>query len=296
MKVKVILNPYANRWKAQQRNTELESALNAADFAYDLVPTEAAQHGITLAETAVSEGYDAVIAAGGDGTISEVVNGLLRAAGDGDPLPLGILPMGSANDFSDLLGLPRDLTAAAQLVAAGKTRKLDAGRVNDHFFLNNSAVGMEPMVTIKSQKIKHISGNTRYMAALSRTLIRLRSWHMKIKWDDGSYEGDGILLSMCNGPRTGGFPMAPGAELNDGLLDFVFAPKMPKTTLVSVLLKLMKGTHIDHPLVTFARTTHLTIESEPGMPLHADGEILETAVNSITYQVLPSKITIFNGQ
>ncbi len=293
MKVKVILNPYANRWKAQQRNNELKSALGIAGFAYDLVFTEAPQHGIELAKTAVSEGYDAVIAAGGDGTISEVVNGLLRAAGDGDALPLGILPMGSANDFSDLLGLPRDLTAAAQLIAAGNTRKLDAGRVNDHFFLNNSAVGMEPMVTIKSQKIKHISGNMRYMAALARTLVRLRSWRMKIKWDDGSYEGDGILLSMCNGPRTGGFPMAPGAELNDGLLDFVFAPKMPKITLVNVLRRLMKGSHITHPLITFARTTRLTIESEPGLPLHADGEILGTDINSITFQVLPSKITLF---
>jgi diacylglycerol kinase (ATP) len=293
MKVKVILNPYANRWKAQQRNTELKAALDAAAFAYDLVPTEAAQHGIKLAKTAVSEGYDAVIAAGGDGTISEVVNGLMLAAGDGDPLPLGILPMGSANDFSDLLGLPRDLTAATQLIAAGKTRKLDIGRVNDHFFLNNSAIGMEPMVTIESQKINWLSGSARYMAALVRALIRLRAWHMKIKWDNGSYEGNTFLLSMCNGPRTGGFPMAPGAELDDGLLDFVFNFEMPKRTLMHLLLKLMKGTHIDHPLVKFARTTQLTIECEQGLPLHADGEILGTAVSSITYQVLPAKIPIF---
>jgi len=293
MKVKVILNPYANRWKAQQRNNELESALDAAGFTYDLAPTEAPQHGIELAKTAVSEGFDAVIAAGGDGTINEVINGLLHAAGDDNPLPLGILPMGSANDFSDLLGLPRDLTAAAQLVTTGKTRQLDVGRVNDHFFLNNSAIGMEPMVTIKSQKIKHLSGDMRYIAALLRTLIRMRSWPMKVKWDDGSYEGDAILLSMCNGPRTGGFPMAPGAELDDGLLDFVFAPDMPKSTLVKVLVKLLKGTHINHPLVTFARTTHMTIEVEQGLPLHADGEILGTAVKSITYQILPAKLAIF---
>jgi len=293
MNVKVILNPYANRWKAQQRDTELKSALNAAGFAYDLVSTEAPKHAITLAETAVSQGYDAVIAAGGDGTISEVVNGLLRAAGEGDPLPLGILPMGSANDFSDLLGLPHDLTAAARLIATGRTRKLDAGRVNNHFFINNSAIGMEPMVTIKSQKIKHLSGGTRYMAAMLRTLIQLRSWHMSIKWDNGSYTGNCILLSMCNGPRTGGFPMAPGAELDDGLLDFVFAPDMPKLMLVQVLVKLIKGTHITHPLVTFARTTRLTVECEQGLPLHADGEILGTAVRSITYQVLPAKTLIF---
>lgn len=293
MKVKVILNPYANRWKAQQRNNELESALNAAGFAYDLVPTEAARHGIELAKTAVYEGYDAVIAAGGDGTINEVINGLLQAAGDGDPLPLGILPMGSANDFSDLLGLSRDLTAVTKLIAAGSTRKLDVARVNDYFFINNSAIGMEPMVTIESQKIERLSGEMRYMAALGRALIKLKAWQMNIKWDDGSYEGEGILLSVCNGPRTGGFSMAPGAELDDGLLDFVFAPAMPKSTLLNVLRKLMGGTHVDHPLVTYTRTTQLTIEAEPGLPLHADGEILGTAVNSITYQVLPAKLSIF---
>ena len=293
MNVKVILNPYANRWRAQQRNTELKSALESAGFAYDLISTEAPKQAIALAETAVSEGYDAAVAAGGDGTISEVANGLLRAAGEDDPLPLGILPMGSANDFSKLLGLPHDLTAAARLIAAGKTRILDVGRVNTHFFLNNSAVGMEPMVTIESQKIKHIYGSMRYLVALLRTLLRLRSWQMKIKWDDGSYEGDGILLSMCNGPRTGGFPMAPGAELDDGVLDFVLAPDMPKRKLVNVLLKLMKGTHVDHPLIIFARTTRLTIESKLGLPLHADGEILGTAVRFINYQTLPAKLAVF---
>ena len=131
------------------------------------------------------------------------------------------------------------------------------------------------------------------MAALARALMHLQAWQMNIKWDDGGYEGDGILLSVCNGPRTGGFPMAPGAELDDGLLDFVFGPSMSKFTLVKVLLKLMKGTHIDHPRITFARTTQLTIECKQGLPLHADGEILGTAVNSITYQVLPAKIPIF---
>lgn len=293
MNVKVILNPYANRWKAQQRNTELKTALETANFAYDLTPTKAAQHGIDLAKTAVFEGYDAVIAAGGDGTINEILNGLMQSAGDGDPLPLGILPMGSANDFSDLLGLPRNLIAAAKLIAAGNTRKLDVGRVNGRFFLNNSAVGMEPMVTIESQKINWLSGGARYMAALARALIHLQAWHMKIKWDNGSYEGDSFLLSMCNGPRTGGFPMAPGAELDDGLLDCVFSFQMSKFTLLYLLIKLLKGTHIDHPLVNFTRTTGLTIECEQGLPLHADGEILGTAVKSITYQVLPTKIPIF---
>ncbi len=143
MTAKLILNPYANRWKAKARLPEAESALKSAGVDFDLVISERPGHLIELAKQAARQGFSPIIAAGGDGTIGEVVNGLAHAVKSEKDLlgPLGILPLGSANDLVDNLGLPTDLTEAARVIAAGKTRLMDLGYVNGFYFANNSAIG-----------------------------------------------------------------------------------------------------------------------------------------------------------
>ncbi len=294
-KIKLILNPYANRWRAKARLDEVRAAFAAVDLSPDIVSTEKAGEGIALAEAAVAEGYDAVVAAGGDGTLSEVANGLLRAAGEGPTVPFGVMPIGTANDFSDMVGLPRDLEAAAQIIAAGRTRQIDAGRINDHFFINNCAVAMEPMITLENIRMKRLSGELRYVVALVRGLVKLKAWDMQVQWDDGSHTGPTYLLSVCNGPRTGGFYMAPNAAVDDGLFDFVFAPKVPKLTVLAILLRLFCKTHIFHPQVVYGRTRHISITSTPGTPIHADGEIVAEAATQIEYQILPGKLTLLKS-
>ncbi|MBK7894776.1 MAG: diacylglycerol kinase family lipid kinase [Anaerolineaceae bacterium] len=295
MKIKVILNPYANRWRAGARLDAVRAAFAAAGLAPDIVQTQKPAEGIALAETAVSQNYDAVVAAGGDGTLSEVANGLLRAAGDGPTVPFGILPIGTANDFSDMVGLPRDLNQAVQIIARGQTRQIDAGRINDHFFINNCAVAMEPMITLENIHMKRLSGELRYVVALLKGLVKLKAWHMQVRWDDGGHDGPAYLLSVCNGPRTGGFYMAPDAAVDDGLFDFVFAPEVPKLTVLSILVRLFRKTHIFHPQVVYGRTTHLSITSSPGTPIHADGEIIAEAATQIEYQILPGKLTLLQS-
>ncbi len=299
MKVKIILNPYANRWGAKEKVTAVEAAFQAAGIQYDLTITEKPLVGTEVARTAVLEGvYDAVVAAGGDGTISEVVNGLVQANPNLPTLPFGIVPIGSANDFSKMVGLPGGIRAAVQVIAANHIRPVDVGQIQlpdrIHYFNNNSAVAMEPMITLEHIKIQRISGEMRYYVALLKGIIKMKAWQMKLIWDDGSYEGPTYLLSLCNSPRTGGFMMAPGAVVDDGRFDFVLAPEVSKGTVVAILLRLLKGTHIDHPKVTFKRTSRLTIESQPGTPIHADGEILATAVSPITYQILPGKLSLLS--
>ena len=292
MKIKVLLNPYANRWRAGARKAEVQAAFAAAGLTADVVQTQKPQEGIALAETAVADGYDVVVAAGGDGTLSEVANGLLRAAGDGPTVPFGILPIGTANDFSDMVGLPRDLNQAVQVIARGQTRQVDAGRINDHFFINNCAVAMEPMITLENIRMKRLSGELRYVVALLKGLVKLKAWNMQVRWDDGGHDGPAYLLSVCNGPRTGGFYMAPEAAVDDGLFDFVFAPEVPKLTVLSILVRLFRKTHIFHPQVVYGRTTHIHITSSPGTPIHADGEIIAEAATQIEYEILPGKLTM----
>jgi YegS/Rv2252/BmrU family lipid kinase len=292
MRVKVILNPYANRWGAKARAGDTAAAFRAAGVECDLVITDTVGQGTPIAEAAARDGFDAVVAAGGDGTINEVVNGLIRAAGDGPTVPFGIVPLGTANDFNLMAGLPDSIEASVGVIAAGKTRRIDAGQVNDRFFINNSAAAMEPMVTLENIKMTWLSGEIRYIVALLRALVKLKPWQMKLAWDDGGYEGPAYLLSVCNSPRTGGFMMAPGAELDDGLLDMVFAPQVSKGAVISILLKLMRGEHVHHPAVTFRRVTAIDLTSVPGTPLHSDGEIFTESAEKVIYRVLPGKVTL----
>ncbi len=296
MRTKVLLNPYANRWRARRRSEQVRAALAGAGIDADLVELPAPGAGIGLARQAADAGYDAVVAAGGDGTVNEVVNGLLQAAGEGPTLPLGIMPIGTGNDFNDMAGLPRDLERAAAVIAAGRTRQVDAGIVNGRFFDNNCAVAMEPLVTIENVKIRRLSGNARYIVALVKALIKLRAWHMRIEWEGGSHEGPIYLLSVCNSPRTGGlFYMAPEAQMDDGLFDVVLAPEIPKRTVLAILPRLFNGSHIQHPAIFHTRSPWLTVESEPGTPIHADGEVLAEAATRIDYRILPGRITLLSA-
>lgn len=297
MHVHVILNPYANRWGAQRKIPLVKSTLAEGGVRADMTVTDVPREAIETARRAALDGYDAVIAAGGDGTVSEVVNGLIQAAGDGPTVPLGVLPIGTGNDFGDMTGTPRALAEAVAVIAAGQTRQVDAARVNDRFFDNNCAVAMEPMVTIENVKIRRLSGNARYMAALVRALIKLKAWEMRIRWDDGELEGPTLLLSVCNSPRTGGvFLMAPQARMDDGLLDFVYAPSMSKAQVLAILPRLFNGSHLQHPLVKHGRTRRLVVESNPGTPIHADGEVIAEAETRVEYEVLPKKITLLSAR
>ncbi|MBX7254662.1 MAG: diacylglycerol kinase family lipid kinase [Candidatus Promineofilum sp.] len=294
MRVKVILNPYANRWRAREQAPATEAAFRAAGVACDLVATDGPRHGDILAEEAARGDYDAVVAAGGDGTINEVINGLLRAAGDGPTKPFGIVPLGTANDFNLMAGLPPTLAESVAVIARGQTRPIDAGQVNERFFINNSAAAMEPMVTLENIKMKRLSGEVRYIVALLRALAKLKPWQMSLTWDGGGYEGPAYLLSVCNSARTGGFMMAPGALLDDGFLDMVFAPQVSKGQVINILLKLMRGEHIHHPAVTFQRVTAIDVISRPGTPLHSDGEIFAEAAEVVRYRVLPGRVRLLS--
>lgn len=174
-------------------------------------------------------------------------------------------------------------------------RQIDAGKVNDRYFDNNCAVAMEPLVTIENEKMTRLSGNIRYIASLIKALMKLQAWDMRITLDNEVLEGPAILLSVCNSPRTGGlFYMAPNAKLDDGLFDVVYAPDIPKRTIMAILPRLFKGSHIHHPAITYTRSARLVIESQPGTPIHADGEVLSEGESHIEYQVLPGKITLLS--
>lgn len=290
----VILNPYARRGRGGRLLDSVASAFRAAGVKAEIATTDRPRAAEQLAAAAQGNGAQCVVAAGGDGTISEVVNGLLggRAVCEAPP-KLGIVPIGTGNDFADMLGLPRDVDSAVSVIARGASRLIDAATVNERFFDNNCALGMEAAVTLESSRIQHVKGNLRYVLALLKTLRRLESWRLRVDWAEGRFEGPAHLLSICNGPRCGGlFRMAPQAQFDDGLLDVVIAPQMSRLSVLALTPHFVSGGHVRDPRVIYVRTRALRIEIQPGAPVHADGEILAMSASELRVECLPGALRV----
>jgi len=296
MPATVILNPYSNRWEAGRRAPEIETALHRAGIEFEMKITRQPGDGIALARTAVETGNTPLIAAGGDGAISEVVNGLMEATPpEALPAgPIGLMPLGTANDLTDGLGIPRDLNEAAQIIKNGHTRCIDLGIVNGRYFDNNSAVGLEPVVTIENIRLTRLRGVIRYLAAAVIAILKRPTWNAQLKWDSGAYNGSITLISVGNSPRTGGvFYMTPNAVLDDGLLDFIFAPALGRLKLLQLLPKAQTGAHILEPEIQEYQTKRLSIRTQPPTPIQADGELFAMQATEIVYEVLPGALRVF---
>lgn len=292
-KLKIILNPYGGRLPTAAKVTLVEQGLQQAGLDYHLEVTERRGHGIELARQAACDGWRIVVAAGGDGMVSEVANGLLQAAGDGEAGILGIIPIGTANDLADRLGIPFDVTLACQRLAAKATRLIDVGLVNGHYFVNNSAVGLEPLVTVAHDRIRWVKGNVRYILAALQVLSRAKPWLMRVSWGNSTFEGPINLVSVGNSNRTGGsFYMTPQAQLDDGLLDFLYATGLSKWQMLRLLPQTFTGRHIEHPQVVYRQMTALSITAFPPTPIQADGEIIAAEALEIHYQLIPHKLRV----
>jgi diacylglycerol kinase (ATP) len=298
MTAKVVLNPYSNRWNSKARWPESEAALKAAGVDFEMVASERKGQVIDLVEQAVRDGFSPIIVSGGDGTIGDAVNGLARAAKSATaPIgPLGIMPTGSANDFVFNLGLPTDLTEAAMVIKSGKVRAIDLGRLNDSYFANNSAMGLEPYVTIKHEKIQNIKGIARYLLAAVQAIMDKAEWLGDVKWDGGEYNGPLSLVTVGNGPRTGGlFFMTPHADPTDGKLTLAFGYRGTRLGLFMALPRAMKpgqGSYVEMDGMFEVNCTRVTIHLDHPSPAHTDGELFPQFIQDFEYSIQPGRLKI----
>jgi diacylglycerol kinase (ATP) len=298
MKIKILLNPYSNRWNSQKRWAEAESALRAAGLDFDLSVSEHADHLVDLAADAVKGGFSSLVIAGGDGSIGEVVNGAARGWDEKTvfPVTLGILPLGTANDLGDNVGIPRDLNAAAKVIAKRKSRGMDLGKCNERYFLNNSGAGLEPYVTTKQEKIKWITGVPRYLVAALQGIMDKPSWQARLEWDGGAYEGPLSLVSIGNGYRTGGiFFMTPHADPFDGKLTFVHGYRPTRLGLFQALPRAMKrgeGSFVEMDGMYEIHCTRLKIHLDKPSPVHTDGELFDQWLTELEYKIFPTIVQV----
>jgi YegS/Rv2252/BmrU family lipid kinase len=292
----VILNPYSGRWQARRRRAEVEDCLRTAGIEFDITETDGPGHGTDVAEQAVRSGYSPVVVAGGDGAIGEVINGLYRARPDGVMGPIGIIPLGTANDLVHNLGLPLELPAAAEAIARGRTRRIDVGLANDWVFDNNSAVGLEPMVTIENARMVWLRGVIRYLVAALVAIARKPMWEMHLEWDDGRYDGPVSLVSVGNCPVTGGlFRMAPAADPADGRLTFVYGYAPTRLKMLTLLPRAISGDYVQDPAIHQHHTRQLVIRATPATPIQLDGELRAHDLEQVVYRVLPARLDVLTA-
>ncbi len=297
MKVRVIFNPYSNRWNAHRRWPEAEAALRAAgvDFSLDVSEREGAPE--SLGAQAVQDGFRTVVVAGGDGTIGEVVNGIAKSWDPKQdfPVTLGIIPMGTANDFAFAIGLPLSLQDAAHIIASGNTKQVDLCKCNERLFLNNSGAGLEPYATIKHEQIKWIKGITRYLLAAVWAVMDKPEWHAHVEWDGGDFDGPLSLISVGNGRRTGGFFMTPHADPRDGKLTLAFGYRSTRLGLFSALPRAFKegaGSSIEMPGIREVNATRVQISLDKPSPAHVDGVLFPHWLTSFHYSIFPAAVPV----
>lgn len=301
----VIFNPQASRGGAAKRRKEIEEAFLGTGADFELVPTERRGHAADLAAEAAAGEWAAVVAVGGDGIVHEVVNGLMRGRDDRPSLPLGIVPVGSGNDFIKMIGMPPHRPAeAVRKILRGSEQQVDVGRVVTHhtgggpdgvwYFANGVGVGFDAQVATHARGIQKLRGVAIYGWALMKTLRDLRSPSIQVIVDGKQIADQPLILTtVSNGPCHGGsFWLCPGALLADGELDILIADARPLPGVLNLLPRVVFGKHLTQRGVELHRGKHVTVRSEERLPIHADGEIVADWVRELEIDVLPGRLTV----
>jgi diacylglycerol kinase (ATP) len=293
-KMCVIHNPTSGRGRGKHRLERLRRDLGErADFWPTAGPGQAEE----LALRAAREGFAVVAAAGGDGTVHEVANGLLRA---GRPeTVLAVFPIGSANDYAHSLGLPphwwqhADPAIGPRAVDAGLVRSGERSR----YFVNGLGLGFNGAVTLESRRIKHLQGLALYGVALFRALLfRYRHPLVTVTLDGQQRSVPTLALSLAIGRREGNFVVAPEACLDDGLFDYLHAGPLPRRALLPFLPGLFAGRFRPvHPSVWMGRCEQAVVHSQEPLTVHVDGEFFCTpddGVHDLEVTLLPGALRV----
>ena len=294
-KIKVIVNPVAGNGQVGKNWPRIAQMLQERQvpFSYDL--TEGICHAIHLTQKAIADGYRTIIANGGDGTLNEVLNGLVVSGAIDPGLTLGVIPGGTASDFVRTLRIPQGDEASCDRIAAVRTTPIDIGEMkygpgekqNTRFFLNVAGAGFDGEVAERvNQNSKAMGGTITYLTSLVATLLVYRNKHVEVTLDDRSFKQCANSVIVCNGRYFGGgMHIGPDAHLDDGIFDVVILGDLGKIEFLANVPRVYKGTHISHPKVSSFRSMEVHVTSEEQMFIQADGELI--GETPITFRMIP---------
>lgn len=298
-KTKLIINPNADlgrawRWAADLRSVVEE--FGGADWTGTVYPT----HATELARQAAEDGYEVVISVGGDGTTHEVINGLMQVPEERRPR-LGIVPVGTGNDFANNVGVQTQPDIAMRQVFTGEPKRIDIALIESgarrEYWDNTLGIGFDAKATIRSRRIPVLSGFLVYLfAAIQTIMLNHDPALLQVETDQEKWEDENLLIVLCNGPREGGgFHIAPDAKVDDGWLDYAAITSVSRPMMFRLIPEVMKGTHGRFPQVRINKFRELHMKSDRPLVIHTDGEIYAgfgTDVRELSVKVLPSALEV----
>lgn len=309
-KTLVVLNPMAGHGIALKTFPQVEEALRATGLEFDVAQTRAPYHAVQMATDAPKQGYERIIAVGGDGIVHEVVNGLLRASNEGETIALGIVPLGTGNDF--VKSIPPALTPgntrddwklSIARAASPKTMLVDVGKITvdtpdtgvpyPQYFTNGTDVGFGARVAKAIQGIS-LTGMPAYLLAVMQVLVDYGLPRIKMTFDDGPVvELNTTLTAITNGRCFGSsFWLSPNADITDGEFDVFIAQPLGRVGILRLIPLLMNGTHIGHPAISFRKAKKVIIESPEPMTMEADGEMPFHLARRMEVEILPKRLRV----
>jgi YegS/Rv2252/BmrU family lipid kinase len=290
----LLVNPAAGRGRGARVAAE---ALRAARRAWPDVEawrTAGPGDGVRLAAEAAAAGVRRVVVVGGDGSVHEAANGLL-SAGLPELPPLGVVPVGTGNDFARAVGTSRLRPGAAiAALAAGRVARFDAGRAGNEWFVNSMGIGFDADTARRANRLRRLKGFAAYLVAVAQTLADIRMLRITAAWDGGRHDGEALLIELGNNGSTGGgFRLVPDARCDDGQLDLCLITSRGLRGALAKLPFVLVARHAGLRDVTLARTTFLDLQAHADeLVVHLDGEIRAYRPAVLRVDVVPACLPV----
>ncbi len=294
MKILLVYNTYAGHGFAGKILPQVEAAFNENQVEFDIQITNYPGHGVEIVKNAGPGKYDGIVAAGGDGTLFEVINGYFQNP-SGLKIPIGVLPVGTGNAFARDLELDNTIwKEAIKIIASQNTRKVDVGKFHthgqDYYYLNILGIGFVADVTKVAHKLK-VLGNISYTFGVLFRTVFLSSDKIVFEIDGQIFERDCTFVEISNTRYTANFLMAPNASINDGLLDVTIANKLGRIRLLQCFPKIFTGEHVSMPEIETFQAKNIKINSVSAKILSPDGELI--GITPVEIECLHEAIEVF---
>jgi diacylglycerol kinase (ATP) len=303
MRCLLIANPISGRGAGARAVDPVSEQLRSAGITFEVARTERPWHAAEMAARAASDGWEAVVAIGGDGTANEVLNGLMQIPKPKRPV-MGIIAVGRGNDFAYGMGVPPGVAEGCRAVLSGLRRRIDVGRVTGglypqgRYFGNGIGIGFDAVVGFEALKLAPLSGFASYIVAALKTIsLYDHGPRLRIELDGQARVQETLMVSVMNGRRMGGgFHMAPKGDPGDGQFDVCIAGQVTRGRILSLIPHFLKGDQEGQPAISVARCRQVRVVAEEGvLPAHADGETLCVDGHELQAELLPAQIEVLSA-
>lgn len=295
-----IVNPVAGRRRGEKIIPDLPGMLSRRNVSFSIEVTRYHKEATLIAKRA-SKDFDVIVAVGGDGTVNEVANGIINSG-----KALGVVPIGSGNDFVKMFEIQLDLENAIDTLISSRSQLIDIGEICTYertepscspqevrYFVNGVGIGFDAAVAHESTKMKHLRGLPLYLTAVFRTLVKFKTPYMQMHFNNLSLNGKHFLVALGNGTCAGGgFYLTPNAKVDDGVFDICAVSDVSIPRVLQVFPSALRGKHTKYPEVRMFKTDRFEVVSQDKLIVHADGEILSQDAERVEIKLMHKALAV----